>query len=48
MRTVNYPFGIVVIPMFTRCQKQELGSPGGKQSLAKAVNAGYPGMCQSG
>ena len=42
MRTVNYPFGTVVIPTFTRCQKQEPGSLAGKQSIPKAVDAGLP------
>ncbi|WP_448633303.1 hypothetical protein [Pedobacter panaciterrae] len=39
MRTLNYLFGIVVILMFARCHKQELGSPAEKQALAKAMNA---------
>ena len=48
MKTVNYLFGIVVIPMFTRCHKQKFGSLAKKQSFVKAVNAGYPGVCRPG
>ncbi|WPV01731.1 cellulase family glycosylhydrolase [Mucilaginibacter sp. cycad4] len=37
MRTVNYFFGVAAILLFTRCQKQQINSPGVKPPVSKTV-----------